>query len=134
MQSGFGWTNGVVLYFLWLYPDLTVTDESGLPINATDPTDANTTTTRPPSIKRRSLGWVAAPVLLLLAAAVLVLCGVWCRWLYRSGEQRYWRRVHNEHLRAAAGGTTDTSEQRQVRDSSEETDESADNDKKGLFS
>lgn len=128
MQSGFGWTNGVVLYFLWLYPDLT-TDESGHTDRLTDPTNSSSPSTSSPSTGSK-LGWVAVPVLLLLAAAVSVLCGLWCCWLYRAGERRYWRRVHNEHLRAATGNS---SEQHLERDSSEETDESAD-DRKGLFS
>ena len=68
---------------------------------------------------------------------MLVLCGMWGRWLYQAGERRYWRRVHNEHLRAAGVGAAadDASEeQRRERDSSEETEESVESDRRGLFS
>lgn len=90
-----------------------------------------------------SYAWVAAPVLLLVAVVVVVLCGVWFRWLYTAGERRYWGRVHNEHLRAGSGGGTttphhadegDSCGRRQGRESSEDTDESTDNDRRGLFS
>ena len=107
--------------------------------------NSNSTTTSlpPPRHGGASLAWVAAPVLLLVIAAVSVLCGVWFRWLYTAGERRYWGRVHNEHLRAAGSGASTssarqedigTSERHQGRDSSEETDESMDNDRRGLFS
>ena len=106
----------MVLHFLQLYPDLDVTDVLS-PGN------------------KSSLGWIAAPILLLALALITLLCGVWCRWLFRTGKRRYWGRVHNEHLRAAGGGgtTEEALEHRQERDSSEETDESLD-DRKGLFS
>lgn len=100
------------------------------PDDVTDSTLGNSTD----APHRHSLGWVAAPVLLLLMVTVIVLlCGVWCRWLYGAGERRYWGRVHNEHLRAT-GSATESSGPRKERDSSEETDEGVDSDKKGLFS
>ena len=99
---------------------------------------ASTNGTSPPHHSRSVLGWVAVPVLALVLLVLLLLCGVWGRWLYVAGERRYWGRVHNEHLRAAGGGGNATSsihvEEHQGRDSSEETDESIDSDKKGLFS
>lgn len=106
--------------------------------------DSNNTTTTPPSSHPGgSLAWVAAPILLLVVVGVALLCGLWFRWLYMAGERRYWGRVHNEHLRAAGsgGGSGSTarqerasgSTQHQGRDSSEETDESMDNDRRGLF-
>ena len=70
-------------------------------------------------------------MLVLLAIAVtIVMCALWCRWLFLAGERRYWGRVHNEHLRAA-GGNTDAPTQ--TRESSEETEGSVDNDRRGLF-
>lgn len=86
--------------------------------------------TAPASHQHNSFGWIAAPIVVLVVAVVVVMCGVWSRWLYRTGERRYWRRVHNEHLR---GGDTEASAHGQ-RDSSEETEESVDNDRKELFS
>lgn len=114
----------------------TNTTDSSPNVNITEPTSGNGT--RSPPMSERSLGWVAVPVLLVVLVVVLVLCGLWCRWLYQAGERRYWRRVHNEHLRAAGAGTSaDTSADtsgRQERDSSEETEGSVESDRRGLFS
>lgn len=146
-QSGFGWTNGVVLYFLELYPDLAVTESTNNSAETTDPGSSTETTlgdgteatpgnsTALPPGDKQSLGWLAAPILVVVLAVLVVLaCVVWCRWLYSAGERRYWGRVQNEHLQAAGGATADTSETRRRRDSSEETEDSVDNDKKELFS
>ena len=81
-QSGFGWTNGVTLHFLSLYPDIT------LPQNDATP----------------SFGWISVLVLLIIFIVLMVPCVLWCRWMYRTGEKRYWRRVQNEHLLTATGG------------------------------
>lgn len=83
--------------------------------------------------QQESLGWIAAPVLLCLAVVLIGLCAVWCRWLYQTGERRYWGRVHNEHLVAAGSGGGGTSSHQERDESSEERDEN-DSDKKGLFS
>lgn len=124
----------MVLYFLSLYPDLTLADEV---LDETVPTNTTTppTNTTDPSMTGGSapLGWIAVPVLVLVLVALVVVCVVWGHWLYTAGERRYWGRVHNEHLRAAAGNTN-ASPRHQGRESSEETDESVDSDRKGLFS
>lgn len=127
---------------LCLYPHLHITS---LADNRTtiSPTPTSPTGPTSPGQGGASLAWVAAPVLLLVLVAVAVLCGVWFHWLYTAGERRYWGRVHNEHLRATGSGAGSSSARhdnmeisrvRQSRDSSEETDESMDNDRRGLFS
>ena len=116
-----------MLFLLSLYPEVVLADE-----NSTSPTSHSPLTTSTP--QSRPLGWVAAPVLLLVVCVVIVMCGVWARWLYTAGERRYWGRVHNEHLQATGTASSD-SIHHQTRDSSEETEDSiTDSDKKGLFS
>ena len=87
-KSGFGWTNGVVLHFLSLYPDAVLTP--------------NKTVT--PSASNGALGWVTLPFLVVVITAVSVPCFIWCRWMYLTGERRYWAKVRNEHLIATSGG------------------------------
>lgn len=84
-QTGFGWTNAVVLHFLALYPDLTPSMLA-------------------PSQHQASLGWITVLVLLVLSVAIATPCVLWCRWIYRKGKTRYWARVHNEHLVVTSGG------------------------------
>ena len=88
-QDGFGWTNGVTLKFLYLYPDVVI------------PSSSNRT--------EQGLGWVSVIVLLVVSIAVSIPCLLWCRWLYVKGRDRYWGRVRNQHLIAAQGGVSHTS-------------------------
>ena len=81
-QTGFGWTNGVVLHLLSLYPDIDTTSDHS----------------------KKNLGWVSVIVLTLITVAISIPCVAWCRWLYINGRDRYWGRVRNEHLIAAQGG------------------------------
>lgn len=122
-----------MLYFLSLYPDLVLTDGLVVLQDFTNGT-VGTVSTVPPH--RSALGWIAVPVLALLLMVAVFLCAIWGRWLYTAGETRYWGRVHNEHLQAAGGDTSSSQQhqQHQGRDSSEETDENVDSDKKELFS
>ena len=83
-QTGFGWTNAVVLHFLALYPDLT-------PATL-------------PCCYQPSLAWITVLVLLVLTVSVVTPCAIWCRWLYHTGKRKYWARVHSEHLVATSGG------------------------------
>ncbi|CAI8011659.1 Trehalase [Geodia barretti] len=85
-QTGFGWTNGVALKFLSLYPDMVIS-----PSSSSDGA-------------KRNLGWVSVIVFMVVSVAVSIPCLVWCRWLYVTGRDRYWGRVRNEHLIAAQGG------------------------------
>lgn len=168
-KTGFGWTSGVVLHLLALYPDMSLTDDELGLVDEDDDLSVNdelltvnnktgsrhilsvyspdyslegdlavaasNTTTNPPS--RASLGWVAAPVLLVIVLVVLMLCLAWCRWLFVAGERRYWSRVQNEHLQAAGGGGGEgqaiSPATSRGRESSEETDEHNDSDRRELF-
>lgn len=81
IQAGFGWTNGVTLHFLSLFSTSTVSH---------DP----------------ELGWIAGiviPVVLLIAT---VPCVLLLRWIHKTGEQRYKRRVQNTAIAEAETSTT----------------------------
>ena len=105
--------------------------------------DGNSTMPTPVS-RGRNYTWIAAPILMVAAGVVLVLCLIWCRWLFVAGETRYWSRVQNEHLQAAgqSGGGGDSRSEEETtrnnrnggRESSEEIDEHDDNDRRELFS
>lgn len=84
-QTGFGWTNGVVLHFLRLYGSvLRVSVEA--PVEETRPF------------------WVIGLVLAIVALSLcFLLGGMWCRWIYITGRTGYWRRVQNEHAVATRG-------------------------------
>ncbi len=101
-------------------------------LNTSDETAHNGTATSTPP----SLGWVAAPVLVTMAAvvAISVGCGIWSYWLYKTGYRRYWGRVQNEHLVAVgSGGPSSGSQDTQTRESSEELEDIDDSDRRGLF-
>lgn len=118
-QNGFSWSHGMMMYFLCSCPNFSSSDDGVVtPTNRTDSTPSND-----------HLRWIAAPlVLFALLIVILVLCGIWWRWLYKTGETRYWSRVQNEHL-VATGMATSSQES---RGSSDETDDYSD--KKELFS
>ena len=86
LQTGFGWTIAVVLHFLDLYPSISTIRE--------------TTSVNPEPF------WVIGLVLglLLVTIVTVILCGVWCRWIYTQGKVKYWRRVQNEHMMVAGSG------------------------------
>ena len=84
-QAGFGWTNGVVLQLLYLYPDMDIPPSSS-------------------DHSKQNLGWISVIVLAVVGVVVAIPCVVWCRWIYTTGRDRYWGRVRNEHLIAAQGG------------------------------
>ena len=84
-QTGFGWTNGVVLHFLQLYGNV-LRASSRAPVEEARPLWV--------------IGLVLATVLL---AVCFLLCGVWCRCVYITGRTGYWRRVKNEHAVANRG-------------------------------
>ena len=86
IQTGFGWTIAVVLHFLDLYPSISTIRE--------------TTSVNPEPF------WVIGLVLglLLVTMVTVILCGVWCRWIYTQGKVKYWRRVQNEHMMVAGSG------------------------------
>ena len=98
-QSGFGWTNGVVLHFLWLYGSVL-----GVGIG--------------PPLSEAGPLWVIGPVLVIILLLVcFLLCGVWCRWVYVKGRTGYWRRVKNEHA-VATGGYHENGDDSEVEDNS----------------
>lgn len=90
VQTGFGWTNAVVLYILQLYGDR-----------------LHAVTATPQPLPQLWIVGVVLGITTILFLITSVLCGVWCRYVYIKGKTRYWRRVHNEHLLAASGGGRD---------------------------
>ena len=81
---------------------------------------------------KHSLAWIAAPILLVvMVAVILVLCWVGCHWIYKTGSRRYWGRVQNEHLVATARETSPSTQE--VQESSEEPEDNY-SDQKKLFS
>ncbi|XP_064403898.1 trehalase-like isoform X2 [Halichondria panicea] len=93
IQAGFGWTNGVTLHFLSLFPASTVD--------------------HPPS-----LGWVApVVVLLILLIAGTLPCVLWLQWIYKTGERRYRNRVQQGPTmdeETKSDDTLDTNEHREL--------------------
>ncbi|XP_019851831.1 PREDICTED: trehalase-like [Amphimedon queenslandica] len=87
LQSGFGWTNGVVLDLLSSYYT----------------TNPPTVTTSSPS--RSPYLWFIALVPISLFLLVTLLCICWCHYLYRNGKRRYWDRVRHEQLLHSSGSS-----------------------------
>lgn len=79
IQAGFGWTNGVTLHFLSLFPTSTL-DRSPAPV-----------------------GWIAAVVLIVLLVLGAFPCALLLRWMYITGEKRYKARI--QHSAAPDEGT-----------------------------
>lgn len=93
VQSGFGWTNGIVLDLLHTYP-------------LSSPAQSTSQSTSHSLI-------VTLVVLLALVVCIVLVsipCVCWCRWLYVNGKQRYWARVRNEMVQhhAASSNTGDS--------------------------
>lgn len=78
IQSGFGWTNGVCLDFLSSYPDASPTSSSSTP-----------------SYFYFFSFLVIIPIVLI---CLLITCVFCCRRIYKSGKNKYWARIRNEHL------------------------------------
>ena len=79
-QLGFGWTNGIALDFLNLYPKST-------PFEATSSSGFGTT------------DLILVSVFLSLftcALCISVPCIYCCWWVYNDGRRRYWARVRDE--------------------------------------
>ena len=91
VQSGFGWTNGVVLDFLNLYPN-------SEPLPGGGGGDST-------SISKTSVVLLSTFLSLFMCALlVLIPCVVWCRWLYINGKRKYWARVRHEQDLHSSGG------------------------------
>ena len=82
MQSGFGWTNAIVLDFLETYQ------------NSTPSSSLSSSSPLPNYV------WVLLSILILFVCTLCILipCILWCNWLYKDGKRRYWSRVRNEQL------------------------------------
>lgn len=109
VQSGFGWTNGVILDLLHLYGSSLSTSLLQNMTNSTNATDPNTTNTDSSSNSNRdgNVAWVVPIAVLVPLIFLCVVCVIWGRWVYKRGKKRYWQRVQNEHL-MAYGATEDT--------------------------
>ena len=81
MQTGFGWSNGVVLDFLNLYPKSVPSSSDSSRLDKTAITLIST-------------------FLSLFACSLLITVPsvIWCRWMYIDGKQRYWARVCDEQM------------------------------------
>ncbi|XP_065920770.1 trehalase-like isoform X2 [Dysidea avara] len=101
VQSGFGWTNGVILDLLSLYGS----SLTAPPLNLT--TTPVPTTAGNHDNDSNSAAWVAPIAILIPLMLLSVVCVIWGRWVYKRGKKRYWQRVQNEHL-MAYGATEDS--------------------------
>jgi len=108
VQSGFGWTNGVILDLLYLYGSSLSVPPLSNATNMTNNTNVtNTTSSSSDNRSSDSTTWIIPVAVLVPFIFLSVVCIIWGRWVYKRGKKRYWQRVQNEHL-MAYGATEDS--------------------------
>lgn len=85
IQSGFGWTNGIALHYLQLFPDLQLATVS------------------------TATAWITTVLLVFFLFTTYFLCTLGCWQVYHSGKRRYWARVRHEHYVHSTTSSSPTS-------------------------